>query len=106
MDEMLQVKEYSQAISRNIDKNKYRIINEIISQNNAEHWSADIAANVLQELFAAGLDAKIVIAKRKYRNPVDSEWTEWIEINGQKAGIDDSFVFYYSPIFEVTLSGS
>ena len=103
MDKALQVREYSQTTLMHIEKHKYRVINEIISQNEVEHWNADIAAVILKELSNLGLEAKIVIAKRTYRNPVDPEWTEWIEVNGQKVGLDDSFDFYFDPIFEVSL---
>lgn len=90
---------YPSPLSKKQNRFTWRLLTEI----EGSHFDEKLAQYVIAKFAEQNIECRIVIARRNYPDQNRSEWTEWVEVNGNYACSNATVLEYYTPVFEVFL---
>lgn len=103
MKEGLRVIPYSFRYPSPLSKRQRRFAWRLLTEIEGSHFDEKLAQYVLANLAEKNIECRIVVARRNYPDQSESEWTEWVEVNGVYANSSPTVLEYYVPVFEVSL---
>lgn len=103
MKEGLRVDPYSFRFPSPISKRQKRFTRNLLTEIEGSHFDEALAQYVITKFSEQDIECRIIIARRSYPDQSESEWTEWVEVNGVCTNSSPTVLEYYTPVFEVSL---
>ncbi|MCG7253411.1 hypothetical protein MHK13_01465 [Corynebacterium hadale] len=103
MKEELRVVPYSYKYPSPLSKKQSRFAWHLLTEIEGSHFDEKLAQYVIAKFAEQNLECRIIIARRNYPDQSVSEWTEWVEVNGNYACSSATVLENYTPVFEVFL---
>lgn len=102
MKEELCVLPYSYKYPSPLSKKQSRFTWRLLAEIEGSHFDEKLARYVIAKFTEQDIECRIIIARRNYPDQGGSEWTEWVEVNGNNTSSSATVLEYYTPVFEVS----